>query len=147
MLVRQVLIMSLLLTAWVLSSSSAQADVTLCNKSGGLLQIAIASPITEPYETNEISGWHQLRNGRCKTVINGYLGYKYDLYYFMVTDDFKVYQPDGAEGGYTFCITGEAFTRRGTWNRLQTKCPQGWVSRDFYKHTVKGPDLTITINP
>lgn len=138
---------SAMLLLSIFGSSAASADVTMCNRSGGLLQIALAYPVTQPYETNEISGWHQLQNGKCKTMINGYLGVAYELYYFMVTEDFKVYQPDGAEGGFTFCVTSEAFTRRGTWRKLQTSCPSDWVSRDFFKHDVTGPDLTITIYP
>lgn len=138
---------SVLFALSMFGSSAASADVTMCNKTGGLLQIALAYPITQPYETNEITGWHQIKNGKCKTMISGYLGTEYELYYFMVTEDFKVYQPEGAEGGYTFCVTGEAFTRRGSWSKLQTTCPTDWVSRDFYKHVVNTPDLTITIYP
>jgi len=138
-------ILALCATLFAFGSTAAKADMTLCNKTNGLLQIAIAHPITVPYETKQIRGWLQLKAGTCNTAIVGDLGVAYPLYYFIVQEDFTVYQPEGVPAEYTFCVTGDAFVRRGSWKKLQTDCPSGWVQRDFYLHTIPPGDFTLNI--
>lgn len=133
---------------WVLigvATSDAQAGVKLCNKSGDTLQIAIAHNVTVPYVTNEARGWYTLEDEACQQVIAGDLGIAYTFYYFMLKADSTVYEPEGVKAAYPICVTGEAFIRRGSWKKLQYKCPKGWVTRQFYEHLVPPGDLTITI--
>ena len=138
-------ILGLFLASAALGCSAANASVKLCNKSGDTLQIAIAHPVTLPYVTNEIRGWITLSNRECETFINGDFGASYTFYYFMVKADLTVYEPAGVKAEYPFCVTGDAFVRRGSWSKLQSSCPDGYVTREFYAHEVPPGDLTLTI--
>jgi uncharacterized membrane protein len=130
----------------VATAGAASADVTLCNKTSGKLQIALAHPVTIPYVTKEISGWWQIEPYTCSTPIQGDLGMSFPLYYFIAQSDGSVYQPRGEVAEYQFCITTDAFVRRGSWTKLQNICPAGWITRNFYYTEVPPGNLTINLN-
>lgn len=128
------------------TTTTASADVELCNRTNGLLQIAYAHPVTVPYPTNQIVGWLQLRAGTCSRVVEGDFGMPYPFYYFIVKDDFSVYETKGAAADFPFCVTADAFMRRGPWQRLQYDCPSNWVTRYFYQYTIPAGNFTLDIN-
>jgi len=119
------------------TSGAARADVKLCNKSGGLLQFAVAHPITTPYVTNLITGWTQLPNGKCVNAVVGTIDVDYPFYFLAADANADVYRPEGVERGYNFCVTTEPFERRGSWGKLQDNCPSGWFKIDFNGVTVQ----------
>jgi uncharacterized membrane protein len=128
-------------------SGTAKADVTLCNKTGGLLQFAVAHPITTPYETNTIIGWTQLKNKKCVKAVAGRPDYSFPFYFLAADKDAIVYRPKGVDRGYNFCVTREAFERRGSWNKLQNDCPSDWFQMDFnYEEIPAGKNMTFTFN-
>ena len=118
-------------------SGAARADVNLCNYSGGMLQFAVAHPITDPYVTNLITGWVQIKNNKCAKVVNGTLTVDYPFYFLAADANADVYRPEGVERGYEFCITTDPFERRGSWSWLQTNCPSGYFKIDFNGTMVK----------
>lgn len=126
-------------------SGAARADVSLCNYSGGLLQFAVAHPVTDPYVTNLITGWTQLKNGRCVKAVVGTVSVDYPFYFLAADANADVYRPEGVERGYNFCVTTEPFERRGSWSKLQTDCPSGWFKIDFNGVIVRA-DTDKTLN-
>jgi uncharacterized membrane protein len=113
------------------SMDAARADVTLCNYSGGLLQFAVAHPVTTPYTTNFIGGWVQLQSGNCITPVVGTLSVSFPFYFLALDANAEIYRPQGVERGYNFCITTDPFERRGSWQKLQNSCPTNWFQADF----------------
>ena len=112
-------------------AGAARADVTLCNYTGGLLQFAVAHPVTQPYVTNRITGWTQLKAGRCIKAVVGTIQVSYPFYFLAADATATAYRPEGIERGYEFCVTTQPFERRGSWNKLQNNCPSGWFKIDF----------------
>jgi len=128
------------------TATAARADVEMCNKTDGLLQIAIAHPITHPYATNQIRGWIRIHPRECETMVAADGNVSFPLYYVMVQEDMSIYQPAGVRAEYPFCIRLAAFVRRGSWAKLQGNCPSGYALQDFYLYNVRSGNLTIDIN-
>jgi uncharacterized membrane protein len=128
---RKFYLIGLIWACMIGGTGAARADVTLCNYTGGLLQFAVAHPVTQPYETNFISGWTQLKNNKCVTAVVGKLSQSFPFYFLTADANADVYRPKGVDRGYDFCVTTEPFERRGSWNKLQTNCPSGWFKIDF----------------
>lgn len=133
-------------TLYLVISSAAYADVEICNRTSHKLQLAIAYPITDPYPTREISGWHKVSGKRCITPLMGKAPDTFEFYYFIAFMDGKAYQPAGEDTVYDFCVTKKTFSRRGSWKTLQTECPPNYSLRSFYRERVPPEGLTLEIN-
>jgi uncharacterized membrane protein len=124
-------------------AGSAFADVTFCNKTTSKLQFAAAYPVTKPYVTKEIAGWHTIDAGDCTKVLLGNYTGDTVYYYIMYYDGSRDWVTKGEETVYPFCVRDQAFVRHGSYNTLQYDCPTGWVTRQFYGVVIQYADSTL----
>jgi uncharacterized membrane protein len=132
----------------MLAAPIAQADVDMCNKTSSTLNFAIASWVSEPYDTNQVSGWFVLAPGTCSTLWGGdYTGRSVYSYAFFTNGEDYI-ATDEYFASICVPLDGSKFTRRGSWKLLQS-CDGlgGWGKKPFFESKVTSSKFTINFNP
>lgn len=94
---------AVLTAAFLLIAGTAQADLTVCNRSGSAHTVAVAYHDGSEWVSE---GWWAMDPGACKLVLSGKLAQRH--YYYTVSGE-----PDFAGEGYAFCTTEKPFTLKG----------------------------------
>lgn len=92
-----------LTAALLLVAGAAQAELTVCNRSGGAHTVAVAYHDGTAWVSE---GWWAIDPAACKVALSGKLTQRH--YYYTVAGE-----PDFAGEGYTFCTTEKPFTLKG----------------------------------
>lgn len=94
---------AVLTAAFLLVAGAAQADLTVCNRSGSAHTVAVAYHDGTAWVSE---GWWAIDPGACKVSLSGKLAQRH--YYYTVSGE-----PDFAGEGYAFCTTEKPFTLQG----------------------------------
>jgi uncharacterized membrane protein len=103
------------------SQTAQRTDLTLCNKTGGSIDIAIA--YVHP-QTNRwmLSAWHKRSPGECKT----FGAVKTGLFYYHAKTERGAVWPNEANTEKRYCVPSTAITRD-----MSSQCGAGEANRPF----------------
>ena len=137
--------LSCVITFILITTGSASADVTYCNKTPYNLSFAVAAEVTDPYATWEVAGWFNIDAGSCRTTFTGdYTGRKVYYFAYVEGDRDVSWERIGNLDTYTLCIPSDTslFDRKGSASDLQPPCKSGWKSEKFYCMGIGSKDYT-----